>query len=117
MLPLIVGLRPYKAVQHRDLVLDEENRSHSPYNHVLYFAREGGAIAAFIKCGSGFTSAPGGINTCEHHFVLWPEMDAQVQLSYAAGLLPHWREYQSRFRDFLLGLRVDRPASTSIVKR
>lgn len=92
-LPVIHGLTPFKAIKDLgvNLALDDENRRHSRYNHILYIARENAKIVAFIKCGSGLASAPGGTKTCEHHFVLWPEMSAQAQLSYANGLLPHWR--------------------------
>lgn len=116
-MPRVHGLTPYKAIKNidADLLLDDENRRHSSLNHILYFARENGRVIAFIRCGSGLTSAPGGTHTCRHHFVLWPEMNAQVQLSYADGLLPHWREYQAGYRALLLGFRLNPTADSQPV--
>ncbi|MEJ7686962.1 MAG: hypothetical protein WKG52_08230 [Variovorax sp.] len=108
-LPMVHGMTPYQAVKDigPNLILDDENRSHSAYNHILYFARENDKIVAFIKCGSGLAAAPGGTKTCEHHFVFWPEMKAQAELRYAPDFLPNWRSYQASYRALLLGFRVD----------
>lgn len=107
-LPMLHGLSPFKATRERglDLVLDDENRDHNLYNHTLYFAYEGSRIVAFIRCRSGLSLEPGGTNTCRHHFMLWPEMKAEAQLSYSEDLLPRWRDYQDHYRDLLLGFRV-----------
>lgn len=119
LLPTVHGLTPYKAIRSIDgnLFLDDESRRHGSLNHILYFARgDNGKIEALIKCASGIASAPGATRTCEHHFVLWPEMNAQVQLSYADGLLPHWREYQASYRTLLLGFRVNPSVESGAVR-
>ena len=51
-LSMVHGLTPYKAIKdiRLDLILDQENRCHSRYNHILYIARDNDKIAAFIRC-------------------------------------------------------------------
>lgn len=119
-LPEVHGLTPYRATKNlsTNIVLDDERREHSSLNHVLYFARdEDHKIVAFIKCGSGLTSVPGGTHTCQHRFVLWPEMKAEAELAYADGLLPNWREYQARYRELLLGFRLKPSVQSSFAAK
>jgi hypothetical protein len=105
-IPDVFGLAAWRA--RYDIlgkhVLDDENRKHD--NHHYYFAYEGKRIIASIKCSSGLTRAPGGRHTCNHRFVLWPEMKAEVDVRYPPDQLAHWREYQSKFKQLLLGFRV-----------
>lgn len=107
-MPTSHGLTPYRATKNHllDLNLEDQNPDHSFYNHILYFAREHGRIVAVIRCGTGATSTFGGTHTCQHRFLLWPQMKAEVELSYADGLLSNWRKYQESFRTLLLGFRV-----------
>lgn len=108
-LPMIHGLTPYRATRDLglDLTLDDNNRSHGAYNHTLYFARdENNKIMAVIRCGSGLTPEPGGRHICQHDFVLWPEMKAELRLRYDPSMLSRWRAYQNRYRELVLGFRV-----------
>jgi hypothetical protein len=105
------GLKAWRATRNivltPQIVLDDNNRKHSMYNHHLYFAYDNkGKITNYIKCGSGLTSSPGGLNMCEQYFVLWPDMKTQVKINYLAEMLPNWRLYQQQFRALVLSFRT-----------
>lgn len=109
-LPQVHGLQAWRAktklLNTSSIVLDDNDRSQSVYNHHAYFAFEGDKVVAYIECASGLPSAPGGVQTCQHHFVLWPQMRAKVSIRYVVEELPRWQSYQSRTRDLLLSWRL-----------
>lgn len=107
-LPDRYGLKGWRAVRWNpgNLVLDDKDRGQGMMNHHLYFAYQGGRIVAVIRCGSGVTSAPGGRHTCDHSFLLYPEMKAEVSLSYSPESLAQWRTYQDAMRELILSWRT-----------
>lgn len=113
------GLKGWRAVSQRAtayrpaLILDESNRGHSMKNHHIYLAYYGNRITSYIRCSSGFASAPGGRKTCYHRFFLLPEMRTEIDISYSPDSLANWREYESKMRELVLSWRVPAQAAMS----
>lgn len=113
------GLKGWRATARRatprvpEIILNERDRDHSMENHHKYFDLDGERINAYIHCGSGLASAPGGRRTCMHRFLLLPEMVAEVSIAYPPELLPNWRQYQANMRALILSWRTTPDAAST----
>jgi hypothetical protein len=111
------GLKAWRATKETftspPIILDDNNRDHSMYNHHLYFGYEDGVPIALIKCGSGLASVPGGLKTCHQRFYMLPEMKAHVSIAYRPEMLQHWRLYQQQFKELLLSFKTIPSVTTS----
>lgn len=93
-------------IEYRPIGFPEDAEANL-YNYRLFFHEVDGGDVTFIKClanGSPFEGSPR--NDCTHEFITYPEIRAEVSLSYDARSLHRWMEYESRARRLILDFRV-----------